>query len=102
MLLLSPFAPHICEELWQRLGHSESLARHPWPTYDETLTRDETIELAVQINGKVRGHINVSADATDAQIVAAAKESPALAKDLAGKPLKRTIVVRGRLVNLIV
>ena len=102
LLLLSPFAPHICEELWQRLGHVESLVRHPWPTYDEALTRDETIELAVQINGKVRGHINVPADATDAQIVAAAKESPALAKDLAGRPLKRTIVVRGRLVNLIV
>jgi leucyl-tRNA synthetase len=101
LLLLSPFAPHICEELWQRLGHTESLARAPWPTYDDALTRDETVELAVQVNGKLRARITVSADATDDQIVTAAKASPAVAKDLAAKPLRRTIVVRGRLVNLI-
>ena len=102
LLILAPFAPHICEELWRRLGHAESLAREPWPTYDEALTRDETVEIAVQINGKVRARIEVAADASDEQIIAAACQNPVIARDLAGRSPRRTIVVRGRLVNLIV
>jgi len=102
LLILAPFAPHICEELWRRLGHAESLAREPWPTYDEALTRDETVEIAVQINGKVRARIEVATDASDEQIIAAACQNPVIARDLAGRSPRRTIVVRGRLVNLIV
>ncbi|MCK4342204.1 MAG: leucine--tRNA ligase [Phycisphaerae bacterium] len=100
--LLSPFAPHLSEELWQRLGHTESLAREAWPTYEEALTRDETVELAVQIEGKLRDRVTVPVDASDEEVVAAALERPIVAKEVAGKPLKRTIVVKGRLVNLIV
>jgi len=102
LLLLSPMAPHICEELWQRLGHAESLAREPWPTYDEALTRDETIELAVQVKGKLRGRVTVAADASEAQIVEAAGKLDTVKRDTEGKTIRRVIIVQGRLVNLIV
>jgi leucyl-tRNA synthetase len=102
LLVLSPFAPHICEELWQRLGHDRSITLEPWPSYDEALTIDETTEMAVQINGKLRGRITVLTDATDDQIVEAAKADDKIAAELAGKQIKRTIVVKRRLVNLIV
>lgn len=100
--LLAPFAPHICEELWERLGHGALLAREAWPAYDEALTRDATVELAVQVNGKLRGRIVVVADAAEATVIAAAQAEPAVAKDVAGRAVKKAIVVKGRLVNLIV
>ena len=102
LLLLAPLAPHICEELWQRLGHADSLARHPWPSYDEALTRDETVELAVQVNGRLRDRVTVPTDATDEQIVAMATQCANIAREIGGKSVRRTIVIRGRLVNLIV
>ncbi len=102
LCVLAPFAPHISEELWERLGHDRSITLEPWPAYDEALTIDETAEMAVQVNGKLRGRITVLTDATDDQIVEAAKADEKIAAELAGKPIKRTIVVKGRLVNLIV
>ncbi len=102
LLLLSPFAPHTCEELWHRLGHGESVAHSNWPEYDEALTRDEKVEIAVQIRGKVRGRIVVPADATDDQIVAAARADEKVAAALGDQSIRRAIVVPGRLVNLIV
>jgi leucyl-tRNA synthetase len=102
VLILAPFAPHICEELWQRLGHGQSLTRAPWPSWDEALTRDETVELAVQVNGKVRGRVTVPADATEEQIVCQARGTANVARELAGKTVRRVIVVKGRLINLIV
>ncbi|MEW6199699.1 MAG: leucine--tRNA ligase [Planctomycetota bacterium] len=101
LALLSPMAPHICEELWQRLGHAESLAHQPWPAYDPALVRDDTVELAVQINGRIRGRVVVPADASDEQIVEQARAVPAVARELQGREPRRVIVVRGRLVNLI-
>ena len=68
VLLLSPFAPHIAEELWQALGHDETLAYEPWPTYDESLLVEDEMEIPVQINGKVRAKITVPADADQAKI----------------------------------
>ena len=102
LLVLAPFAPHICEELWQRLGHGDSITVEAWPTYDEQLTIDATTEIAVQVNGKLRGRITVSSDATDDQVVEAAKADEAIAGVLGGKAVRRAIVVKGRLVNLIV
>ncbi len=102
LLILAPFAPHIAEELWRRLGHPEPLALEPWPTYDEALTRDEVVTMAVQVNGKLRDRITIAADAGDDEITAAAQACPNAARDVAGRPLKRVVIVRGRLVNLIV
>jgi len=102
VLVLAPFAPHIAEELWQRLGHGESLAREPWPGYDEERTADETIELPVQVNGKVRARISVPAGAADDDVIAAAIAHGRIAELTAGKQVVKTIVVPGRLVNVVV
>ncbi len=101
LLLLAPMAPHICEELWQRLGHERSLSHEPWPTYDPALARDETAEYAIQVNGKIRARVSLPADASQDDLVAAAKSCPAIAKDLSGKAVRRVVVVPGRLVNII-
>jgi leucyl-tRNA synthetase len=101
VLVLAPFAPHIAEELWQRLGHEESLAHEPWPAYDEALLAEETVELAVQVNGKVRGRVSVAADAAEDDIVAAALAEEKVAAAVAGKRIVKRIVVPGRLVNLV-
>jgi leucyl-tRNA synthetase len=100
LLILSPMAPHICEELWQRLGHAPSLAGERWPSYDVALTRQESVTLAVQVRGKVRGHITVPADAADEEVVAQAKRLEVVAREVQERPIQRAIVVRGRLVSL--
>ncbi len=102
VLLLAPFAPHIAEELWQALGHEESLADQPWPAFDEALTRDLTVEIPVQINGKVRGKIQVAADADREVMETTAREEQKIARDLAGKEIRKVVVVPGRLVNFVV
>lgn len=102
VLLLSPFAPHIAEELWQLLGHAETLAYEPWPTFDESLIKEDTVEIPVQINGKIRARINVSPDSTKDQLEAAAQEEPTIAEQLTGRNIVKRIVVPGRLVNFVV
>jgi leucyl-tRNA synthetase len=102
ILLLSPMAPHIAEELWARLGHAESLAYEPWPDFDAAYLVSDTVELAVQINGKVRGRISVAADASEEQVLAAAKSDANVARHLEGKPLRRAIYVPGRIVNFVI
>jgi leucyl-tRNA synthetase len=101
VLLLAPFAPHIAEELWRRLGHEQSLIGEAWPAYEETLARDESVEIAVQVNGKIKSRIHVPADADDAQIEALARADAKVADAIAGKTVRRVIVAKGRLVNLI-
>jgi leucyl-tRNA synthetase len=102
VLLLSPFAPHMAEELWQALGQNESLAHEPWPEFDPTLAKEDTIEVPVQINGKVRSKINVPADSDQAALEAAARADERIAEQLAGKQVLKTIVVAGRLVSFVV
>ncbi len=102
LLILAPFAPHIAEELWVRLGHTDSLARAPWPSFDEALTRDEAVEIAIQINGKVRGRCEVPSDAKDDDVIAIVTRQDVVAQAIAGKNVRKTIVVKNRLVNLIV
>jgi len=101
VLLLSPFAPHLAEEFWQRLGHAESLAREAWPRADAALLVDDTVTLAVQVNGRRRAEIRVPADAADAAIREAAIAEPNVARHLGGREPKKVIVVPGRLVNIV-
>jgi leucyl-tRNA synthetase len=100
--ILSPFAPHVAEELWERLGHTQSLALAPWPAFDEAKLARDTLTIAVQVAGKMRGTIEVAADAPEAEILALAKAEPKVQEFLAGKPIKREVYVKGRLVNLVV
>jgi leucyl-tRNA synthetase len=102
VLLLSPFAPHIAEELWQVLGGTESIAREPWPEYDEALVKDDVIELPVQVNGKVRGKIQIAADAGEDDVKKAAEAEPGVKAHMAGKTIAKLVYVPGRIVNFIV
>jgi len=101
VLLLSPFAPHISEELWARLGHDESLAYADWPQYEEALLQREVVEMAVQVNGTVRATIEVAADADEDAILATAKEQENVARHLDGKTIQREICVPGQIVNFV-
>ncbi len=102
VLILAPFAPHVAEELWQRLGHADSLAYEPWPRYDEDLAKDKQVELAVQVNGKVKDRIVVAADADDESIKAIALGNEKIVAALAGKQPRKVIVIKSRLVNIVV
>ncbi len=99
--LIQPYAPHLAEELWQRLGH-ERLWAQPWPQADPALLRDDTFELVVQVNGKVRDRLRAPVDASQDELVALAKASPRVQAHLDGREVKQVFVVPGRLVNLVV
>jgi leucyl-tRNA synthetase len=101
-LIVSPFAPHLGEELWSRLGHEPSLAYVPWPTFDPELVREDTVEIGVQVNGKLRGVIKLAIDADEGAARAAALAEPRVAASLEGKTIKKLIYVKGRIVNFIV
>jgi len=102
VLLLSPFAPHLAEELWEKLDGKGSLAHEPWPSYDPALLVRETVEYAVQVNGKVRGRFVAPADADQGELEKRAREEPNVARWLEGKAIRKVIIVPGRLVNFIV
>jgi len=102
VLLLSPYAPHIAEELWQLLGHDRTLAYEPWPQFDEALIKEETIEIPVQVGGKLRAVIQVPADADRTVMEETARAHPKIAGLLAGKTVLKAIVVPGRMVNFVV
>jgi leucyl-tRNA synthetase len=102
VLVLAPFAPHLAEELWERLGHAESLAFEPWPGYDDKIIAEQTVELAVQVNGKVRGRISVPAGASDDDAIAAALAIPNVAAAVVDRQIVKKVVVPGRLVSLVV
>ncbi len=99
---LAPFAPHLGEELWSNLGHETSVFAATWPTYDKQWLKDDEVEVAVQVNGKIRTKIVISSDATEEVAVAAAKDHPDVLPWLDGKALAKAIYVPGRLVNLVV
>jgi leucyl-tRNA synthetase len=102
VLILAPFAPHIAEELWERLGHTESLAYEPWPEYDKELIKEKEIELAVQVQGKIKDRIVVSADADEEQIRQEALSCEKVIAAMAGKEPKKIIVIKSRLVNIVI
>lgn len=100
--LLAPLAPHIAEELWEQLGNKDSVHLSQWPTWDEELIKEELIKVAVQINGKVRAEVLLPADVSEADAVKAVKNDEKVAGYLAGRKIKKTIVVPGRIVSLVV
>lgn len=97
--LLAPFTPHICEELWQMVGNTESVFKNKWCTYDEEKMKDSTIEIALQINGKVKGSLKIEADANKDNVLALAKEI--LSDKLEGLNIIKEIYVPGRIVNIV-
>jgi leucyl-tRNA synthetase len=102
VLLLSPLAPHIAEELWALLGHPTSLAYEPWPTYDPARLVESTLEIPVQVNGKVRGKVTVPVGADQAAVEAAARLNETIAANLAGKTVVKVVYVGGKLLNIVV
>ncbi len=102
VLMLAPLAPHIGEELWQALGHAESLAQAPWPVFDERYTREDTIEVPVQINGRLRGHVTVPASAANEQIREAALCDEKIQRYIEGSTVRKVIVVPGKLVSIVI
>lgn len=102
VLMVAPLAPHLAEELWQRLGHADSLAHGPFPLADPRYLVADTVEYPVQVNGKVRGHVTVAADADRGAVEAAALADEKVLAFLAGATPKKMIVVPGRLVNIVI
>jgi leucyl-tRNA synthetase len=102
VLLLAPFAPHVAEELWQALGRTGTLTYEPWPKFDPALARDDTVEIPVQINGKVRAKVAMAAEADATTLEQAARTDERIAELLTGKQVVKTVVVPGRLVNFVV
>ncbi|MFM8551038.1 MAG: leucine--tRNA ligase [Nitrospiraceae bacterium] len=102
LLLLAPFAPHLAEELWERLGRQPSISKQPWPVYDPALVVSERLEIPLQVNGKLRSKIEVAADASEAEILALAQQDQKLAEWLQGKPPRKVIYVPQKLVNFVV
>jgi leucyl-tRNA synthetase len=101
VLLLAPLAPHVAEEMWARLGHEQSLAWHPYPVADERWLVEDTVQVAVQVNGKVRSQVTVPADADAAALEAAARADERIAGYLDGATVRRVVAVPGRLVNFV-
>jgi leucyl-tRNA synthetase len=102
ILLLSPVAPHITDELWSRLGHGENLLTVPWPAYEEQALEVETRLVVIQVNGKVRGRIDVPASWSDQEIEGEALKNDRVRSFIGSQPIKRVIVVRNKLVNIVI
>ena len=100
--MLAPFAPHIAEEMWESFGHNESLARSEWPSFNDELAREEEIEVAVQVNGKLRSRLFVSPDTSDDDLQKAALADEKVQAAAAGRDIARIIVVPRKLVNVVV
>jgi len=102
VLCLSPFAPHLAEELWERLGQAPSVSNVSWPTFDAALCVDDVLEIAVQVNGKVRGRAELARDASEAAAREAGLSDPNVTKFIEGKTVKKLVYVPGKILNFIV
>ena len=102
VLILAPYAPHLGEELWEQLGNKLTISGHPWPTFDEALTVDDTVTVVLQINGKLRSKIEVAADTPKDELEKLALGDERIVELIAGKKIVKAIVVPGKLVNLVV
>ena len=102
LLLMAPITPHIAEELWATLGKPYSIHRQTWPTWDEAQLVEQTVELPVQINGKVRGRITAAADADEETLKQLALEEPNVQRYLEGQEVRKIIVPQGKIVSIVV
>jgi len=102
VLILAPYAPHLAEEIWQLMGHKTTLAYMPWPTFDPKLVVEDTVVISVQVNGKMRGTVEVSKTATQPEVLAQVKTVDSVARHLEGKTIKKEIYVPGKIVNFVV
>src|SRR5262249_4620992 len=100
--MLTPFAPHVAEEMWESVGHARTLAHSTWPVFNEDLAREESIEVAVQVNGKLRSRIFVAPDASEAEVREAALADERIKTQTEGKDVIKVIVIPRRLVNIVV
>ena len=98
--LVAPFAPHVAEELWERMGHDTSVFDSGWPAFDAAAAAEDEIEVGVQVNGKLRGSVRISRDATEEQVLAAALAVPTIAKFVAGE-VRKVVYVKGRVVSVV-
>jgi leucyl-tRNA synthetase len=101
LLLLSPFAPHITEELWEAMGNKPSIFEKKWPDWDEEIAKEERIELVIQVNGKLRSKFLIPVGITDDEIKSLALQEPKINDIISGKPIRKVIVVKGKLVNIV-
>ena len=102
VLLLAPYAPHVAEELWAALGNTSTLAYEPWPKFDPALCQADEVEIPVQVNGKLKAKLMLPAGVDNAAMEAAALADAGVQAALGGKPPKKVIVVKGKLVNVVV
>ena len=100
--LLNPIAPHITEEIWNRLGHDNTISYEPWPTYDEAKTIEDEIEIPVQINGKVKVVVNASKDATEEEVKEIVNSNEVVKRNLEGKNVVKEIYIGGRIYNIVI
>ncbi len=101
LLLMAPFTPHICEELWETMGHKSGIFQHSWPTYDKDAIQEETLEIVIQINSKVRGHLSVPAGINDEDLKTRVLSDERIIAFLEGKKVVKTIIVPAKLVNIV-
>ncbi|MBQ1351701.1 MAG: class I tRNA ligase family protein, partial [Oscillospiraceae bacterium] len=102
LLLLSPFAPHIAEEIWEQLGFDGMACVHPWPVWKEEMLAEESVQMAVQIKGKFRGTVEVPVDSDEATVLEAAKALDKVARQLEGMEIFKVILVKNKLINLLI
>ena len=101
-MLLSPFTPHIAEELWQQLGHHDSILRQPWPPYDALLTQEDEVTIVIQVNGRVRSRFTAPASMAEDDLREAALGHERIQEWIAGKGIRKVVVVPQKLVNIVV
>ena len=101
VLLLSPIVPHICNHLWIELGHKNAVVNESWPIYNENLTVDDTLEIVIQVNGKLRARLNVAANTDETTLKELAFNEPKIAKFISDQKIKKTIIVPGKLINIV-
>jgi leucyl-tRNA synthetase len=102
VLMLSPFTPHMAEELWQHIGHDGGIVFAPWPEFDPVVAKADEVVIPVQVNGKLRGRVTVPADSSEEQIREAALADPPVAAHIAGKSVVKVIVAKGKLVSVVI